>query len=503
MTNSRSLAEFKHRFGDLWIWAAGLGLMLSLWMLLLREQMDLLAALLIAGVLLMVTVQNKATGVILTLGYLTVLGDIRRMVAAYFGQPRLDLLLIVGPLVVFILALPLLLRLRLKDRLSKAMLLFLLVMILEMFNPQQGGITVGVTGALFYVVPVLWFWVGREIASPVVVGRLLYNCVFPLAIMAAVMGLCQTFIGFLPYQQTWIKLVAGSYHSLHVGASIRAFGLSVSPAEYATLLGCGAAGTAAAYLGAKRLWIAAFPLLVLGVVLASGRTLVLKLILALAIVWTLRKGKNLSTLVLVRLGGFTILGLFMVFLAASRFSSSSAGATHGKGSAVQDALAHQAGGLAHPTDQKYSTAGTHGKMILDGLKQGFINPLGHGLGATTLAARQFGGDTTTASSEIDFTDMFISLGAVGGLLYLYIIFGTIGLAIRYVQQVPKEISLPVLAILATTLSTWLIAGQYSTSSMVLFLIGALVHTESGNRTTVEDEVVKPTIMKNQVLSQAL
>jgi hypothetical protein len=361
------------------------------------------------------------------------------------------------------------------------MLLLLIVMIVEMVNPQQGGVTVGVTGALFYVVPVLWFWVGREIATPVVVGKLLYNCIFPLALLAAIMGFSQNFIGFLPYQQTWIKLVAGSYHSLHVGASIRAFGFSVSAAEYATLLALGAAGSLGAFLGGKRLWIAALPIFLLGLTLASSRGLVLKLIVSLAIVWTLRKGKHLSTVVLIRLGTFSLLGLILVFLAASRFSSSSTEVAHGKGTAVQNALSHEAGGLAHPLSQKYSTAGKHGQMLLGALKEGFVNPLGHGLGATTLAAREFGGDTTTASSEIDFTDMFISLGAVGGLVYLYIIFETIRLSLRYVQRVSKDVSLPVLAILSTTLSTWLIAGQYSTSSMVLFLIGALVHTENASK----------------------
>lgn len=451
--------------------------MLCLWVLLLHEQMDLLCAMLIGVSLLLIAVKNKASAAIMTIGYLTIMGDIRRMVAASFGQPKLDLLLLVGPVVALTLAAPTLVGLRLKDRMSKAMLLLLVIMVLEIFNPQQGGVTVGISGALFYIAPVLWFWVGRRFASPAVVGRLLYHCIFPLALLAACLGIFQNFVGFLPYQQAWINLASKTYTSLHVGGSIRAFGFSVSGAEYATLLTFGAAGTAAAYFGSKRLWAFACPILVVAVVLASARTLVIKLIFTLAIVWTVREGKKLGSRALLRLGVFTVGGLSFVFVIASHFSSGS-GPSYEKGAAVQNALVHQAGGLAHPLDQRYSTAGTHGKMIASGVMQGIVNPIGRGLGATTQASRKFGGDGSTGSSEIDFSDMFISLGLVGGLTYLFVIFEGARYAISYVQKVQRSIALPTLAILTSTVTAWLIGGQYSTSSMVFFLIGALVYEDN-------------------------
>ena len=477
MKNVLSSSAFPSVVAEVLTWAGGLLLMLVLWYLLLGEKMDLLAALLIAGVLLLVCLRDRATGAILTLGYLTIMGDVRRMVAATFGEPKLDLLLLVAPGIAIILALPALLRLRFKESLSQAMFALLIVMALEMFNPQQGGLVVGVTGALFYIVPVLWFFVGRQLASPVTIERLLYRCIFPLAVFAAVMGICQTFIGFLPYQQSWINIVSKSYASLHVGASIRAFGFSVSSAEYATLLTLAATGIAAGYFGRRRLWLAAFPLLVVAIVLASSRGLVIKLIFALAIVWTLRKGGKLNTVGLLRLGIIMVVGLVGLFVVASRLSSGSK-PIYEKGAAAQNALEHQTNGFAHPLDQRSSTAGVHAKLIGNGLLQGIIAPLGHGLGATTVAAKRFGGDASTGSSEIDFSDMFISLGLIGGLIYLFIIYKTLRYVLRYVNDVPKAVSLPMLAILATTLSAWLIGGQYSTSSMIFFLIGALVYEDN-------------------------
>ena len=455
-------------------WAAGLGLTVGLWFLLVHGQMDLLFALVIFGVLLIASLRDSASGAVLTLVYLLLMGDIRRIVAASFGQPKLDLLLLIAPAIALFLALPLLVRVRLKESLSKAMLLLLVVMIIEVFNPQQGGLTVGISGALFYIAPVLWFWIGRRFCSPRVAERLLYYGIYPLALLAAVMGLCQTFIGFLPYQQTWIQLMAKSYSSLHVGGSIRAFGFSVSGAEYATLVAMSATGVIAAFFASKRLWVFAFPLFLTAMILASARNLVIKLIFALAVVWTLRAGKQLSPRALFRVGLFASVGLAAVMGLASRFSSSTK-PVYEKNAAAQNALEHQAGGFAHPFDKRFSTAGVHSKMLANGIAQGFTSPLGHGLGATTGAVKKFGGGTDVGSSEVDFSDMFISLGLVGGLTYAYIIFITLMASLRYVQRVDRSVSLPVLALLATTASAWLIPGQYSISSIVFFLIGALVY----------------------------
>jgi hypothetical protein len=478
MTSASSFLVMPRAASNVIVWLGGILFGVGLWYLLLQQQMDLLCALLIGGVLLLVCTVDRSSGALLTLGYLTVMGDIRRIVAAEYGQPKLDLLLLVGPFVACVLAFPLLFRLRLNDVLSKAMLALLVVMTMEMFNPQQGGLAIGGSGAIFYIAPVLWFWIGRQLGSPRVLERLIYRCILPLGVAAAVMGLCQTFIGFLPYQQQWINAVATSYTALHLGGgTIRAFGFSVSGAEYATLVTFGAVGSAAAYFGPKRLWVLTFPLFVTAVVIASSRGLVLKLIFTLAIVWTLRKQGRLDAGGVVRLSILTLVGLIGVFGLASRFAPS-APSSGGKQSAVQNALEHQAVGLAHPLNQRYSTAGIHGQLILNGIVQGFVDPIGHGLGATTLASRKFGEGYNLGSSEIDFSDMFITLGAVGGLLYIFIICCSLQYAVRYVRTAPKASGLPICAILVSSVGAWMIGGMYSTTSLVLFLIGGLAYSSN-------------------------
>jgi hypothetical protein len=456
------------------MWIGGFMLMSCLWLLMLKGQMDLLCALVIFGSLLLISFRDRAAAALLTIAFLNLLGDIRRIVAASFGQPTLDLLLLVGPGLAVVLAFPMLSRVRIRDPLSKAMIVLLVVMIGEIFNPQQGGLSVGVSGILFYITPVLWFWVGRELASPAVVERLLYNVLFPLAVAAGILGLCQNFIGFLPYEQAWIDIASKTYVVLHVGNAIRAFGFSVSSSEYAELLAMGAAGTAAAFFGSRRNWFIAFPLLVTTVVLASSRGVLIRLILSLTVVWAVRKGGQFRLRGLAYAGSLALVSLIAIGLMASRFTPAS-GVPSQKDSATQSLLAHQTGGFAHPLDPRYSTAGIHSEMILYGIKEGFTDPIGHGLGSTTLAATKFGGDPNTSSSEMDISDMFIGLGLLGGPVYLYIVFAAIRRAFAYTQSVRLTVSLPVLGVLVSTLSTWMIGGQYSTSAVVFFLIGALAY----------------------------
>jgi hypothetical protein len=458
------------------MWIGGLLFASILWFLMLHGQFNFLCAFIIASGLILVSLYDKAAAILLTLTYLFLMGDLRRILAVTVGQPAQDLLLLVGPIVAFVLAFPLLLRLRLSDGLSKAMLALLAVMALEIFNPKQGGLTVGLSGALFYIAPVLWFWLGRRYGSPAVVEKLLYLAIFPLSLLAALLGFVQTFVGFLPYEQAWIDVASKTYTALYIGGSIRPFGFSVSGTEYAVLLMLGAVGVAAAYFGSRPKWAVIFPILITGVVLASGRTAVIRVIFTLAFVWTFRKGQRLRPKKLLLLLSFTLLGLVGVVLIASRFGTPDAGPS-AKNSVVNDALAHQAGGLAHPLDPRYSTAGLHGGMLWSGILEGFTYPIGHGLGSTTEAATKFGGDTDTGSSELDISDMFIGLGLIGGLLYLYIVVSAMRRSLEYLQTVRLSVSLPVAALLISSLGSWLIGGQYSTSALMLFLVGALSYPD--------------------------
>ena len=447
-----------------------------LWFLLIGGQLNLICALMIGSVLVLALSKDVVSAALLTLIYLHVLGDVRRLIDVATGVPELDLLLLVGPCMALLLAAPILLKLRVHDALSKAMLILTVLMAFEVINPAQGGLAVGISGALFYLVPVLWFWIGRGIGSPAVIERLLYRVLLPLAVCAALLGLWQTLVGFFPYEQAWIDATLKNYMALSLGGTTRAFGFSVSAAEYATLLEIGAAGAAAAFFTRRRIWALAFPLLVTAMLLASGRTVVVKLVLALAVTWALRKKQAMSPGSMIRIGALLVAGLVGVSYVASMWAPSAQPAS--AGSATQESLAHLSGGLAHPFDERYSTVGIHQGMFLSAIGSSFTAPLGHGLGATTGAATKFTGSSDQFSSEIDFSDMFIIMGPVGGVVYLFVFGAAMRSAMLYLQRTKLAVGLAVIAILVAVLGAWLISGQYSTSALVFFLIGATNYAEA-------------------------
>jgi hypothetical protein len=455
------------------LWICGLLLSQFLVLLAIRGQINLLFTAVIAGVLLLAILFDKPSGILLTLGYLIVMGDIRRIVSFISEPARFDLLLLIAPVIAALLAVPILVNIRLRDSLSKAVLALFAIMVLEVFNPLQGGLAVGLAGAIFYIAPLFWFWIGRRYGSPMLIERLLNTVILPLACLAAVLGLAQTYIGFLPWEDAWIDIASRTYVALHLGTSIRAFGFSVSAAEYATMIAFATAAICGKFLAGKRIWVIVFPVLFAGVVLASGRSVIIKLIATVALLWPLRKNPKITPLLALRLAGFAVSGLVALSLFASHFGSTPQSSK--SVSAATAALNHLAGGLGHPLDQRYSTAGLHGNMIAYGFKAGFTSPIGRGLGSTTLAGAKLGSDVNQASSEVDVSDMFIMLGLPGGIAYLCVLFLTFGRAFTYLRTVPTTISLPVLAILFCTIGSWLIGGQYSTSSIVFFMIGGLVY----------------------------
>src|SRR5262249_30681447 len=117
------------------------------------------------------------------------------------------------------------------------------------------------------------------------------------------------------------------------------------------------------------------------------------------------------------IGGVGLVGL-LVFLQGSSF-----------GGRVAPLVERQGGGLLDPGDQGKSTATGHLQMIRDGLIAGVTNPAGEGLGITTAAAEKYG--KGTRSAEVDFANLMISVGILGGVLYAIIGLTVLGRALRW------------------------------------------------------------------------
>lgn len=458
------------------VWFTGILFLIPMIYLFVHNQTRILVAMMSFTAILLIWLLDRTMGIVAVFVFMLLLGDIRRildMVAP--AAAGLDLMLLVGPVFALFLAVPLFLRLKLKDTISKAILALMVLMFLEMFNPRQGSIIVGVAGGLYFIIPLLWFWIARNYTTDRMMFILLYRVVLPIGILDGLLGVAQTYIGFFPWETAWVEKLGSQY--VYSAGHIRSFGFSTGASEYATTLLIASVCVSAAVFAGRRAYILLLPILLTASVLSSSRGLIVRLVFGCAMIWAVRsqRGRNW----LPRLIFALVLGCGLVFYSASHAGGDEESSSQKHASTAGIATAHIAQGLANPLEAQSSTAGLHWQIFVGGIVKGFLNPIGTGIGAVTLGAGKFSaGGATTGSSEVDISDVFITLGFVGGFVYLFVIWMVFRAAFNYVRHGSRLMSVSYLGLFAAILGGWLALGQYATTPFIWFCIGALVRNES-------------------------
>jgi hypothetical protein len=293
--------------------------------------------------------------------------------------------------------------------LTRLVVIVLAVCTMEAVSPLGAGEAANLAGALFLVVPLLWYFVGRHLPARAVDGVLRQLPL--LALPIAGYGLGGIFFGLPPWDQIWVQAQASRYAALYVAAgAVRPFGTFASAAEYETfvyLASTIAFGLALRSRGYTRLgyglvtgilWFAGF--------LSASRGVTIFSVAAMAVLWASTDPRRRR----VRLVGASLaLGaLYGILVLGHQFGN--------VGGAIGAFVQHQAEGLSQPLNPKNSTALQHVNMLWNGLVEGFQHPLGQGLGIVTLAGSSLG--TSSADIEVDFANLFVAGGVVAGVAYL-------------------------------------------------------------------------------------
>jgi hypothetical protein len=340
------------------------------------------------------------------------------------------------------------------------------IMVLEIFNPHQGSLAVGLGGAIFFIVPLLWFWVARHYANDKMMHTLLYRVFLPIGILDALLGVVQVYIGFFPWERDW-ALKMGTQYAFSAG-HLRSFGFSTGVLEFASTMLVSAVAIVAALFAGRKAYVLLLPIILSAALVVSSRGLIVKLVFAVAMMWAVRSkgGKNWLPRLLFAL----VVGFGLTYYSASH-AASDAPRPSSKMTTAQMATEHVTQGLADPG---HSTAGAHWQLFVIGIWKGFTYPIGHGLGSATLAANKFTeGEAAEESSEIDISDAFVTMGFLGGFVYLYIIFLTLRAALRFLKTGPPLLSFMYIGLLSALFGSWLALGQYSIAPIVWFCIGSL------------------------------
>lgn len=419
----------------------------------------------LATSLIALSLWSRPTGIVTTLAYLIFMGDYRRYAGFLQGYPSSDPLLLVGPIAVFFLSALVFVDGKAKrvSTLGALVVVFSLLMAAEVFNPEQGGVAVGFAGALFYFIPMLWFWIGRAYGTTALTEQLSRRLIIPAAVCTAVLGTYQAFYGLLPFEAAWAREKADAFGALFVSQGVRPFGFFTSPAEHVRFLLIASVITVAYWLRSRSLVIVILPLLFAAMFLGSSRGPVVMFTLTSVVLWAVMSRSSalwVPRAVLAAVIAGSALAAGLIGLQQAHLDSR-----------IEALVTHQVEGLLNPADTEKSTAVGHVALATDGLMQGVTSPAGKGLGATTIGASKFG--SGAYSAEVDLANMFYSLGILGGMLYLAVIVAAIVAAVSLWKTRRDAVALAMLGTVLCTLSAWLLGGEYAIDAIVWFMLGAI------------------------------
>ncbi len=402
--------------------------------------------------------------VVATILLLPFLALARRMLLEFTGWQSTDPLLLVAPAVLGLILIRLFVfenRELARDRASKLMLVVLVITFLQVANPRGGGIGAGLAALLFTAVPLAWFFVGRELPTEQAM-RWLYGGLVGVACIVALYGLSQTWNGLLSWDAEWVRQTG--YAALSISDVIRAFGTFSSAAEYAYFLAIGIVVAVAFALARLPQLLPAIPLLAVALFYESSRGVMVTTTFAVIVVLAARTG-NMRRAVVALAG--CLVGLVLAYTFAQGYLESKAA------SSSDPLVSHQLSGLADPFNKDTSTLPSHLAMLKNGFRSGLLDPRGNGIASTTLAGSKLGSEGST-STEVDVSNVFVSLGTFGGLAYLALIVLVLRAALRVAVERRDAVSLAALGILVLTFGQWLNGGFYAVSPLIWLTAGFVI-----------------------------
>lgn len=433
-----------------------------------------------------VSVRKPNIAMYLIIIYLPLMGLIRRIIIPIAGWGSLDPLVLMGSVTSLLLGSYWFYhRLFLQEPVAndtpifKLVRLMVLIDMLEVINPRQGSLFVGIGGILFYIVPLFWMVASRQYMTDRWVKRIIYTT-FALGIFAALYGLKQTFYGFYPFEEQWLQL--SNLTSLHIGKYVRAISTLDNPQEYATYLGIAMVigwvlilqgkilTRVFALLGSSAIGYALF--------MESVRTILITTAVSMGVIGIL-SGGTIKKRIVIGVVTVLVVATGITLLAKMPYSNYSL-------------VGHSIGGLAHPLNSQTSDAQGHAGRMFSGMWSGIKSVIGFGLGSTTTAAAKFA--SSNGGTEIDISNMFVSDGILGGSVYLFLMISIITKA-GITAHKRTSFNLVCLGVIISTAGQWMNGELYSSSTLLWILLGYLDKTSSS--------IVSNTSQSNRRLSSLL
>lgn len=337
------------------------------------------------------------------------------------------------------------------------------ICVIQIFNPLQGGLFVGFTGALYFLVPMAWFYFGQTTQDDFALRVL--RLIVVLGVLCSFYGLYQMVFGYPWFEQYWIEStdLYSSIAVYNVQRALATFSSAEEWGRYIQLGGIIAFGLAArSDEGKKRvLWLMCAAGLCAMLALTGQRSSIFGLLLGLMVLF-LSGAKSLS-------GAFGRLMLMLAPLVLVIVITKPPGEGEvyelDESDRLGTMLSHTTKGTVNPTSEGslYARFRTWGYVVTDVLP---YKPLGSGLGAATLAASRAGIQAKNVDDAIDnhFLNLAISAGIPAALLLLAILLRAFILCLRACRDFELDASGEIFwRIMMALMSSFLLNNIFGTS----------------------------------------
>lgn len=415
---------------------------------------------------IVVSIYSRAMALGTMIVWLTFMGLTRRALIPFMGWPEFDPLLLLAPIAAITLWVTQSERVRRTGLTTIAIMLFG-VAFAQMFNPTQASIVTGLFGGLFWVGPLLWFFVGRSLDEDGL-GRILRLTTI-LLVPVALHGLRQSYGHFLPFEYTWLSVAKLGESIFLPGFKIRPFSTLTSPQEYGFFLSfCLIVLWARILMEPRgRTWkLCVFALGVAALYLQGGRTTFAFFLLAF-VVTTAMRGRIAGA----RLFAISAVALLIVLLGmrAVNPTQTQPAPTTGYQSSAATLAQHQSELFTNPGG---GTAPVHFALIAKAFRESLDKPLGIGTGEGSFAARKLDKDQTP-TAENDVAAAFLALGLPAGVLFLAFIVVAFRKAFRRHHYRMTVVSLATVGLLFAFITQWWAGQMYTVSALFWLTLGAL------------------------------
>ena len=318
-----------------------------------------------------------------------------------------------------------------KSPLAGAISLLGLIYFVQIFNPLQGGMFIGLTGALFMFVPLTWFYFGQEVKLKFL--NVALRLIVFVGLIASLYGIYQLVFGYPAFEQYWLDNTE-FYDSIAVGHVQRALATFSSAEEWGRYIEIGAIiafglGAAADRLLRRAGWFLAGTSLSAVLLLTGQRTAVFGFVLGFAVLLLLgaRTLRSASARVLL-----LMLPILLIALLAKPPSEDEMWSKN-ENEKVGTLVSHTTRGMLNPAGEESMQARLENwTYIATNVLPS--RPLGAGLGAGTLGEMKF-----NQSSDLPPIDSFIivlaiACGIPAALLFLWILARAMWMSIRQARH---------------------------------------------------------------------